>query len=660
MIKNFLLKTVFILLCGFSFSLAYAQCPATGPTIYSILSTGGLASETLQSTNPATGVGTTINTDLIKPNNYYNPVLPSTPGQPTQISALAWDVPNGKLWYASVGGNGAVYIFSYNIATNTVDVTWARFRNTANTGIQNDVSANKAAYNPVDKKIYFHVGPSASGAGSPGLYRLDPANLAAGAVFLGNLTVDGSGNADATLASGGDIAFDGLGNMTGAFNSANKLVVYKAQYDANGNYLGISMSGQSFASFSISAVSSVAFLADGNYLVGGPSQAGTLNSNTGVFTNIPGATGTVDYASCQSPSPEITVQKTGSRNCANRSLSYTISVSNSSNNAHAYDTVLKDATPSGLTLASGTLNGTTLTATELALLGGTGLPLKSPPATGVTPTNGVLLKGTTATVVLNYTYAAASDANSFSNQGFVKYTGVEVLNLPNDQIPSDDPNTAATGDPTVVVGCGVITGTVFTDNNGITNGPDGTPTSGVTITLFAADGVTQLATTTTDTNGDYRFTNVNIVPGNYVVVITPPTGFENVSSTDSTPTDGKTNVTIPASGAGVGGVNFGIAQPPTFCYKPAVTTGTILDTQHGISSLGRAGVNNSNWPMVRKGAWTVLEAKTKGFVPNRLTTVQKNALTPVEGMMVYDTDLDCLSIYNGTAWNCFKTQACPD
>ncbi|PIF45677.1 hypothetical protein CLU96_2686 [Chryseobacterium sp. 52] len=96
------------------------------------------------------------------------------------------------------------------------------------------------------------------------------------------------------------------------------------------------------------------------------------------------------------------------------------------------------------------------------------------------------------------------------------------------------------------------------------------------------------------------------------------------------------------------------------CYKPSVTSGTILNTQYGITSLGRAGINSGNWPIVRKGGWVALEAKAKGFVPNRLTTAQKNALTPVEGMLVYDTNLDCLSIYDGTSWKCFNTQTCPD
>ena len=102
------------------------------------------------------------------------------------------------------------------------------------------------------------------------------------------------------------------------------------------------------------------------------------------------------------------------------------------------------------------------------------------------------------------------------------------------------------------------------------------------------------------------------------------------------------------------------------CYKPAQTTGTTLDTNHGITALGRAGADNGNWPMARKGAWTVLEAKTKGFVVNRLTDAQINAIPSAdlrEGMMVYNITQDCLQInIDGTAtgWRCFNTQTCPD
>lgn len=104
-----------------------------------------------------------------------------------------------------------------------------------------------------------------------------------------------------------------------------------------------------------------------------------------------------------------------------------------------------------------------------------------------------------------------------------------------------------------------------------------------------------------------------------------------------------------------------------YCYKSAVTTGTVLSPHMGITSLNRAGADpaGSNWPMVRKGAWAVLESKSKGFVPNRLTTAQINSIPAaniVEGMMVYNTDLNCLQINTtGTSsgWVCFNNQGCP-
>ncbi|KQS91811.1 hypothetical protein [Chryseobacterium sp. Leaf394] len=96
------------------------------------------------------------------------------------------------------------------------------------------------------------------------------------------------------------------------------------------------------------------------------------------------------------------------------------------------------------------------------------------------------------------------------------------------------------------------------------------------------------------------------------------------------------------------------------CYSPANTSAPGIDTKHGITTLNRAGGDSSNWPMVRKSAHTVLESNTKGFVVNRLTTTQINAIvSPQEGMMVYDTDANCLKLHDGTAWSCFNTATCP-
>jgi hypothetical protein len=109
------------------------------------------------------------------------------------------------------------------------------------------------------------------------------------------------------------------------------------------------------------------------------------------------------------------------------------------------------------------------------------------------------------------------------------------------------------------------------------------------------------------------------------------------------------------------------------CYKPAATSGgETLISKVGITSLNRIGTESDNWPAVRKGGWLVLEAKTKGFVPNRVSFDSSGnpvGILPVnfvEGMMVYDTTNKCLKMYtstdNGTtfSWKCITTQTCPN
>ena len=114
-----------------------------------------------------------------------------------------------------------------------------------------------------------------------------------------------------------------------------------------------------------------------------------------------------------------------------------------------------------------------------------------------------------------------------------------------------------------------------------------------------------------------------------------------------------------------------------FCYQPGLTDSNNYPSKHGITSLGRAGSDIDNWPMVRQSAWTVLESKTKGFVINRIQFNSNNEpvasdgtslviTSPVEGMMVYDTTNNCLKVYtskdagNTYAWYCMTTQTCPE
>ena len=42
---------------------------------------------------------------------------------------------------------------------------------------------------------------------------------------------------------------------------------------------------------------------------------------------------------------------------------------------------------------------------------------------------------------------------------------------------------------------------------------------------------------------------------------------------------------------------------------------------------------------------------TKGFLPPRMTTTQKNAIsTPATGLVVYDSTLNKLCVYTGASW----------
>ncbi len=51
------------------------------------------------------------------------------------------------------------------------------------------------------------------------------------------------------------------------------------------------------------------------------------------------------------------------------------------------------------------------------------------------------------------------------------------------------------------------------------------------------------------------------------------------------------------------------------------------------------------------GAALDIASTTQGFLPPRMTTVQRNAITgPVPGLTVYNTDTKCLDMHNGTTW----------
>lgn len=78
------------------------------------------------------------------------------------------------------------------------------------------------------------------------------------------------------------------------------------------------------------------------------------------------------------------------------------------------------------------------------------------------------------------------------------------------------------------------------------------------------------------------------------------------------------------------------------CKKP-IAIGVPLRSKFGISS--RQTITDKKWPNNIPNGHLVLDAAKKGLVITHMTTAQINALIPVAGMIVYDTDVKCVKLY---------------
>lgn len=105
---------------------------------------------------------------------------------------------------------------------------------------------------------------------------------------------------------------------------------------------------------------------------------------------------------------------------------------------------------------------------------------------------------------------------------------------------------------------------------------------------------------------------------------------------------------------------------PTECVKP-VAPGTAAGySKIGILSKSKVSVNN--WPNSVPNGYLVLDAAQKGMVITHMNTSQRDALVPLEGMIIYNSDEECVQLYRGmnpavnserTGWNCI-TRTCND
>jgi hypothetical protein len=108
---------------------------------------------------------------------------------------------------------------------------------------------------------------------------------------------------------------------------------------------------------------------------------------------------------------------------------------------------------------------------------------------------------------------------------------------------------------------------------------------------------------------------------------------------------------------GGGGSKIGFNMDAAKLYFSEETNGSTLfghrimaDTRIGglvVKNDSSAGATAS----LNSSACLQADSTTRGFLPPRMTTTQKNAITAVAGLVLYDSTTNKLQCYNGSTWN---------
>jgi hypothetical protein len=159
------------------------------------------------------------------------------------------------------------------------------------------------------------------------------------------------------------------------------------------------------------------------------------------------------------------------------------------------------------------------------------------------------------------------------------------------------------------------------------------------------------------TNANNERMRVNAA-GNVLIGTATDAGYKlDVNGTFRVQTNGSllANTTISNLRVGSGAVGFTGLEVAASARFTGGTDYRFLSNGGGQFVLFVDAVNQSvgvgNNSTLNASAVLDLTSTTKGFLPPRLTTTQKNAITtPATGLVVYDTTLNKLSVYTGAGW----------
>ena len=113
-----------------------------------------------------------------------------------------------------------------------------------------------------------------------------------------------------------------------------------------------------------------------------------------------------------------------------------------------------------------------------------------------------------------------------------------------------------------------------------------------------------------------------------------------------------------------GGQEIGSAYDANEAICPCVKPGA-SGTPNGFSSVGilTKAKSSNNWPENIPNGYLVLDSAEKGMVIPHMNNSQRDALSPLDGMVIYNTDENCVQLYRGatpdtyenrSGWNCIQ------
>jgi protocatechuate 3,4-dioxygenase beta subunit len=262
----------------------------------------------------------------------------------------------------------------------------------------------------------------------------------------------------------------------------------------------------------------------------------------------------------------------------------------------------------------------------------------------VNPTTGVIVATTTTDTNGNYTFPNVTPGPY----------NVVVPTPPGGTsatTPTTVPVTATTGSTTTAPNIGfgptngtaTITGVVFTDPNrdGIKGTGEGGVAAGTVVNLVNPSTGAIVATTTTDANGNYTFTNVPT--GNYNVVVATPPGGTSATTLTTVPVTATANTTTTApnigfgpsttTGASVSGTVFldpnrSGSRDPSETGAGGVTVSLVSSTGNVIATAITDANGNYTFTNIPAGTYSVIISAPNGLA---VTTPPSTVTVPASG-----------------------------